>query len=142
VRDSASGAISAEVKSVTCVPLGIGKMEAKSQTTLNSASQLTQQVTLCNAVLEGLKLDVVGSVQGVNSAKSTKVALEFAQPMLSASASVDVFKGPLLGADVAARFRDFLLGGEISYDVKQGQIDKYSAAVAFDRPREKVVVQA
>ena len=116
-------------------------LEAKAVTSLNSSSLLTQQVTLCNAVLEGLKLDVTGSMQGVNN-KNTKVALELCQPAFFASANVDVFKGPLLGADLAARFRDFLLGGEVSYDIKQGQIEKYSAALSFDRPREKIVLQA
>lgn len=117
------------------------RVEAKASTTLNSSSLLTQQVTLCNAVLEGLKLDVVGTMQGVNN-KNTKVSLELVQPAVFASASVDVFRGPMLGADLAARVRDFLIGGEVGYDIRQGKIEKYSAAVAFDRPREKIVVQA
>lgn len=102
---------------------------------------LTQQATLCNAVLEGLKLDVTGTMQGVNS-KNTKVALELCQPNFFASANVDVFKGPILGADMSARFRDFLLGGEVNYDINQGKIEKYSAALSLDRPREKIVIQA
>lgn len=98
-------------------------------------------MTLCNAVLEGLKLEVTGSMQGINN-RNTKVALELAQPCFSAAANVDVFKGPLLGADVSARFRDFLVGGEVNYDISQGTIEKYSTAVSLDRPREKIVVQA
>lgn len=116
-------------------------LEAKATTTLTSNSVLTQQVTLCNAVLEGLKLDVTGSMQGINN-KNTKVALELVQPCFSAAASVDVFKGPMLGADVAARFRDFLVGGEVNYDISQGTIEKYSTAISLDRSREKIVIQA
>lgn len=116
-------------------------LEAKAVTTLNSSSVLTQQVTLCNAVLEGMKLDITGSMQGVNN-KNTKVSLELCQPSFFASANVDVFKGPLLGADLSARIRDFLVGGEVTYDIKQGKIEKYSAALSFDRSREKIVLQA
>lgn len=118
-------------------------MQAKSVTTLNSSNNIIQQVTLCNPVLEGLKLDLTGSCQGASVAsKATKVALELNQPMFAASASVDVFKGPMLGADASARVRDFLVGGEVSYDLTQSKIEKYSAALALDRPREKVVLQA
>jgi len=118
-------------------------MQAKSVTTLNSSNHIIQQVTLCNAVLEGLKLDVTGSCQGANVAsKATKVALELCQPLFAASASVDVFRGPMLSADASARVRDFMVGGEISYDITHNKIEKYSAALALDRPREKVVLQA
>lgn len=88
-----------------------------------------------------MKLDVTGSLQGVNN-KNTKIALELCQSAFNASANVDVFKGPMLGAELSARVRDFLVGGEVSYDIKQGKIEKYSAALSFDRPREKVVLQA
>ena len=113
----------------------ISCVEAKATTTLNSNSVLTQQVTLCNAVLEGLKLDVTGSMQGINK-KILKLPWNLFN-LFSAAASVDVFKGPMLGADVAARFRDFLVGGEVNYDISQGTIEKYSTAISLDRSREK-----
>lgn len=124
-----------------CYLFYFSNLEAKSSTTLNSNSVLTQQVTLCNAVLDGLKLDVTGTMQGVNS-KNTKVALELVQPAFCASANVDVFKGPMLGADVSARVYDFLIGGEVNYDISKGAIEKYSTAISFDRSREKIVIQA
>lgn len=58
-----------------------------------------------------------------------------------AGASLDVFKGPIVNADLATRIKDFLVGGEVAYDVSTGKIEKYTASIAFDRPREKVVLQ-
>lgn len=75
-------------------------------------------------------------------ANSTKATIELNQGYLFATSSVDVLRGPILTSDVATRFRDLQLGGEIGYDVARGSIDKYSVSLAFDRPREKAVLQA
>jgi hypothetical protein len=34
-----------------------------------------------------------------------------------------------------------MLGAELGYDLSNGKLDKYTASIALDRPREKVVVQ-
>lgn len=44
--------------------------------------------------------------------------------------------------DLATKFRDFMLGGEMGYDVSRGLIDKYSISVGLERAREKAIIQA
>ena len=109
-------------------------------TTLTSSNLLTQQLILSNPVLQGLKLDVTGSVQpsGANNAKAT---LEMDHGVFVATNTIDVLRGPTMNSDLSTRFRDFQLGGELGYDVSKGTIDKYTVSLALDRPREKAVFQ-
>jgi voltage-dependent anion channel protein 2 len=103
---------------------------------------LTQQLVITNAVLEGLKLDVTGTLQP-NGANSTKASVELNQGgCIVTSATIDIFKGPVMVTDLATRFRDLQFGGELGYDVAKGTIDKYSVSIALDRAREKAVLQA
>lgn len=51
-------------------------------------------------------------------------------------------KSPLVWTDLSTRYSDIQVGGELGYDVNSGKVDKYSVALALDRPREKFVVQA
>lgn len=78
----------------------------------------------------------------VDSANSTKACVELNQGCLLTSSTVDVLRGPLLTTDLATRFRDVQLGGEIGYDAAKGTLEKYSLAIALDRPREKAILQA
>lgn len=115
--------------------------EIKSISSLTSSNVLTQQTILSNPAVEGLKLDLKHTVQPAGPI-GTKVTLQLSQPALVATTTLDVFSGPVLTADVAARFRDIQIGGEIGYDVAKGTLDKYTAAISLDRAREKVVLQA
>ena len=58
-----------------------------------------------------------------------------------ASSNIDLLNGPVANAQVSTRFKDFLLGADVSYDIASSRLDKYTASVALDRPREKVVIQ-
>lgn len=122
---------------------------------MNSNNQITQQVSLSNPALEGVKLDFNGSLNTAgypraihnpsltfSSVNNGKAVLELARPAFVTTTTVDVFRGPLVWTDVATRWSDFLLGGEVGYDVTSGKVDKYSVALALDRPREKLVIQA
>lgn len=75
-------------------------------------------------------------------ANGAKANIELAQGCVLATTTVDLLKGPTLVSDLATRFRDFQLGGELGYDVAKGTIDKYSLSLALTRPREKAVLQA
>lgn len=85
IRDLGTGAITTEVKNTSAFPLiksskmgtdrtawvvghganllFLSRVEAKTITTLTSNNLLTQQLTISNAVLDGLKLDFTGSLQ-------------------------------------------------------------------------------
>jgi voltage-dependent anion channel protein 2 len=55
---------------------------------------------------------------------------------------LDVFKGPLLSADLATRFQDIQLGGEVTYGASSNAIESYSLGLSLDRPKEKYSMQA
>lgn len=86
-------------------------------------------------------MDVSGSLNnsGVNNGKAV---LEIAQPAFVTTTTLDLLRGPLVWADVATRYADVQVGAEVGYDYSSGKVDKYSVAVALDRPREKLVLQA
>lgn len=71
-----------------------------------------------------------------------KAVLEVAKPAFVSTMTFDFFRGPLVWTDAATRWSDIQVGGEVGYDVSSQKVDKYSVAVALDRPREKFVVQA
>ena len=75
-------------------------------------------------------------------ANSSKASIELAQCGFLSTTTIDVFRGPNMTSDLSAKFRDLQLGGEVGYDVAKGTIDKYSVALALNRPREKAVIQA
>lgn len=75
------------------------------------------------------------------SVNNGKAILEVAQPAFVTTTTFDVFRGPLVWTDIATRWSDIQVGGEVGYDMASGKVDKYSLAVALDRPREKLVLQ-
>ncbi len=115
---------------------------AKSVSTLNSSNQVSQQVTLTNAVVKGLKLDFCGTMQP-SGASNAKATIEMDQGAFLTSAAIDLAGGPAtVSSSLSARMRDFQLGGEVAYDVSKGALEKYSLALSLDRCREKAVIQA
>ncbi|PJF19323.1 hypothetical protein PSACC_00830 [Paramicrosporidium saccamoebae] len=130
-----------EFKVTASRDLATGAIAADSITTLTSSNLLTQQFIVTNAVLDGLKLDVTGTLQP-NGTNSTKANVELNQGCFLTSTSIDVFRGPVLTTDLATRFRFLQLGGEVGYDVSKGTLDRYSVSLSIDRPREKMVLQA
>ncbi len=116
-------------------------VECKATTSFNSSNQLVEQLVITNPSLEGLKLDFTGALNttGFNNGKAV---LEIAQPTFVTTTTFDLVKGPVVWADAATRYADVQFGGEFGYNMSNGKIDKYSLAVALDRPREKLVIQA
>ena len=67
------------------------------------------------------------------SANTAKANIELNQGCFLATTTVDVFRGPIVTTDLASKFRDVLIGGEIGYDSTKGNIDKYSVSLGLDR---------
>ncbi|TFY70963.1 hypothetical protein EVG20_g2047 [Dentipellis fragilis] len=101
---------------------------------------LRTQVELENQIAKGLKFDVGASLQPDKLAKTTTVNATYKQPGLHTRAALDVFKGPTLTADAVLGRDGFLLGAEASYNVTEGRVTKYSAAVGFSAPEYAVTV--
>lgn len=140
VKDISTGSISAEIKNTSYLQLLKDKLELKSTATINSANVLNVQFLLSHPAVKGLKADI-----GVSSLPSgcagVKLGFEAAKGCIQASSHVDVLNGPLAYGQVSTRVKDFMLGAEVGYDVASGKLEKYTASIALDRPREKVVLQ-
>lgn len=108
---------------------------------MTSNNFLTQQLTINNAVLDGLKLELTGTLQP-NGSNTAKANIEMSNRCFLTTTSVDVLRGPIMTTDMSSRFRDFQFGGEVGYDVARKSIDKYSLAISLDRLREKATLQA
>lgn len=157
-RDLSSAQLNTEIKSTTNFALLPQKLFAKSVTTLETPNQLSQQIVITNSLLEGLKLDVSGSLQpdGSNSAKAT---IDFNQGIVVSSTTVDLspvcchlnsksndkakaMEFPGVTTSLAARLYDMQVGGEVSFDVKAKAVEQYSLGLSLDRPREKILLVA
>ena len=89
----------------------------------------------------GFKLDVTGSCLP-SGLKGFKVGFETSKSgAFLINSNVDLLNGPIANAQVSTRLKDFLLGAEAVYDISSVKLDKYTASISLDRPREKVVLQ-
>lgn len=155
-RDLETGAISAEVRSTSTFSIG-GKVDAKSVTSLSTGNAMCQQLTLYNPLIEGLKLDLSGSLQpsggyGCRSLSlpcrlgAGKLGIEWVQPAVHASTYLEGLKSPspapLITSDISTRLRDIQLGLDFAYSPLSQSVERYSVGILLDRPREKIALQA
>lgn len=75
-------------------------------------------------------------------AKNAKVSAEYKQDHVFSNAALDLFKGPAVFGDVtlgillfyfiySSGADGFVVGGEIGYNVHDGKLGKYAAAVGY-----------
>jgi voltage-dependent anion channel protein 2 len=53
------------------------------------------------------------------------------QERFNSTASIDVFKGPIVTADAVLGLDRLTLGGEVSYSLNDGKLAKYNAALGY-----------
>jgi len=97
-----------------------------------TSNVLRAQLELENQVAKGLKLDVTSTLDPVKNNKTALFNAIYKQPGVHSRAVLDVFKGPTFTADTVIGRDGFLFGGETSYDVTQGKITRYAAALGFN----------
>ena len=68
------------------------------------------------------------------------VGAQFKQPGFHVRALSNVFKGPTFTADAVAMRDGFLVGAETTYDLRDGQIKGYNAAVGYTNPEYAVTI--
>lgn len=99
-----------------------------------TANVLDTKIELDEAFTPGLKGELATSFLPVSGAKNAKLALHFRQPAFHARGFFDLLKGPTFTGDVTVGHDGFLGGAEIGYDILNGKITKYSAAVGYQAP--------
>lgn len=111
----------------------------QSWTTLNA---LNTKIELDNQIARGVKLELGTTFLPSVASKNAKVGLHYRQQALHARAFLDLFKGPTFTADAVVAHEGFLLGGDIGYDVMDGRITKYAAAVGYAQSEYSATIQA
>jgi len=108
-------------------------------TTLNA---LNTKIELDNQIAKGVKLELGTTFLPSVASKNAKLGIHYRQPALHARAFLDLFKGPTFTADAVVAHEGFLMGGDIGYDVMDGRITKYAAAVGYTQVDYTATVQA
>lgn len=93
-----------------------------------------------NHLAKGLKFDLNSSLLPDGSKKSAVFSSIYKQPGLHTRAFLDLFKGPTFTADTVVGRDGFLLGAEASYNVSEGRLSRYAAAVGFSAPEYAVTL--
>jgi len=135
-RDSRSSLINGDIEA-KYVDNKKGLVITQAWTTSNI---LRTQLELENQVAKGLKFDITSILLPEKGQKSALVNAVYKQPGVHSRAFVDVFKGPTFTADTVVGRDGFLLGGETSYDVTQGKITRYAAALGYSAPEYAVTL--
>ncbi|EKM51656.1 uncharacterized protein PHACADRAFT_261920 [Phanerochaete carnosa HHB-10118-sp] len=106
-----------------------------------TSNLLRTQVEAENHLAQGLKFDLNTSLAPSGTGKSALITAIYKQPGLHTRAFLDLFKGPTFTADTVLGRDGFLLGAEASYNVTEGKVTRYAAAVGFSAPEYAVTLQ-
>ncbi|KAL1925415.1 uncharacterized protein VTP21DRAFT_298 [Calcarisporiella thermophila] len=107
-----------------------------------TSNLITGQIELENNVRKGLKLDINSSFHPVTNAKSGRVGVIFKQAGVHARGYFDITKSRTVTADTVLAREGCLLGLETVYDVVEGKVTRYSAAVGYAAPFYTVTLHA
>ncbi|KAH8082001.1 eukaryotic porin/Tom40 [Cristinia sonorae] len=105
-----------------------------------TGNALRTQIEAENHLAKGLKFDLNTTLLPESGKKTALFSSIYKQPGLHTRAFLDVFKGPTFTADTVIGRDGFLLGGEASYNVTEGKVTRYSAAVGFSAPEYAVTL--
>jgi len=103
---------------------------------------LKTQVELENQIAKGLKLDLSTSLLPEKAQKNALLHAIYKQSGLHTRAVLDVFKGPTVTADAVFGRDGFLVGTEAAYNVTEGKVTRYSAAVGYNAPDYSITLHA
>lgn len=131
-----TGELQTEVRQVARVSIPKVKMDLRSTTVLSTANAVTQQFTLYNPLIAGLKVDALAGLGP--SGAAPRLGLEFVQPTLHASL---YGSATAVNADISTRVKDVQLGGEASFSPYDSSLQSYSFGIMLDRPRERIGVR-
>lgn len=95
---------------------------------------LKTNVEIENQIAKGLKFEVNSSLHPDKGNKHTVLSSIYKQPGFHSRAFIDVFKGPSFTADTVIGRDGFLLGAEGTYNVTDGRISRYAAALGYSAP--------
>ncbi|KAF9257486.1 hypothetical protein L218DRAFT_910319 [Marasmius fiardii PR-910] len=108
--------------------------------TWTTSNTLKTLVELENQLAKGLKIDVNTALQPEKGTKSGTVGAIYKQSGFHTRGVLDVFKGPTFTADTVLGRDGFLVGAEAAYNVTEGNITRYAAAIGYNAPEYAVTL--
>jgi voltage-dependent anion channel protein 2 len=108
--------------------------------TWTTANVLKSQFEIENQIAKGLKLDLNTTLQPEKGNKSALINAAYKQSGVHTRAALDVYKGPTFTADTVLGRDGFLVGAECAYNVTEGNITRYAAAVGYNAPEYAVTI--
>jgi len=103
-----------------------------------TANVLKGTVEVENQIAKGLKFEIHSALHPDKGTKHAILNTIYKQPGLHTRAFLDVFKGPSFTADTVLGRDGFLLGAEGTYNVTEGRISRYAAALGYSAPEYAV----
>lgn len=74
----------------------------------------------------------------IMSSQQFKAGLEYAKGCVLSNATVDFHRGPVVSGESSLKFKNIFVGGDVSYDIGKGAIEKYSAGISICQPKYKI----
>ena len=108
----------------------------------STANVLAVDAEVSEGLVKGMTMKFAGSLLPVSGAKNARLSSEYRQSYLSSCVGVDVFKGPLVSADVVVGAEGVVAGGEVQYNILDGRVGKYSAALGYAQGEYAVTLHA
>jgi len=137
-KDNKSGVINGELKTkYTDKRNGVTFTEAWS-----SSNLLTGEIEVADKLARGLKLAVNASLLPAVGQKNVKLTTEYKHSKLHSRTNVDLFKGPAVASDLVVGHEGFLVGGDVAYNVHDGRVTRYNAAIGYAVPEYSLALNA
>ncbi|KAF8073912.1 eukaryotic porin/Tom40 [Lyophyllum atratum] len=108
--------------------------------TWTTANILRSQVELENQIAQGLKLDIATSLSPEKNTKTALLNAIYKQSGVHTRGALDLFKGPTFTADTVIGRDGFLVGAEAAYNVTEGNVTRYAAAVGYNAPEYAITL--
>jgi voltage-dependent anion channel protein 2 len=102
---------------------------------------LRNTIELDNQIANGVKVDLNTSLSPDKGAKTAVFNAVYKQSAFHARAALDVFKGPTFTVDAVVGREGAVAGVEAAYNVSEGSISRYAAAVGYNAPEYAVTLQ-
>ncbi|KAG6914868.1 hypothetical protein DXG01_014843 [Tephrocybe rancida] len=102
--------------------------------TWTTANALRAQVELENTIAKGLKVDLATTLLPEKGSKTAILNAAYKQSGVHTRAALDIFKGPTFTADTVIGRDGFLVGAEAAYNVTEGNVTRYAAALGYNAP--------
>lgn len=106
-----------------------------------TSNAINGKIEIENNLAKGLKLEILTSLLPSTSGKAAKVSATYKKPNVHTVATFDLFQTNFNVNTVFGQ-QGFLVGGDIAYNVLEGKIGRYNAAIGYAAADYGVAVHA